>query len=74
MPAKRTDKMLRFKAKVASVKNFIKSSLNRRNFANFFMLSFILFTGIGAALVSVPIGLIVAGVACGIFGFLLGLE
>jgi hypothetical protein len=66
--------MLKLKARVRSVKNFIKSSLNRGSFANFFMLSFILFTGIGAALISVPIGLIVAGVACGIFGFLLGLE
>jgi hypothetical protein len=38
------------------------------------MFSFIIFTGIGAGLIAVPIGLIVAGIACGIFGFLLGLE
>ena len=74
MPTKRTERTWKFKAWGVRVKNFIKSSLNRGNFANFFMLSFILFTGVGAALISVPVGLIVAGVACGIFGFLLGLE
>lgn len=74
MPTKRPERNLRLKTWGNRVKNFIKSLLNRANFANFFMLSFILFTGVGAALISVPIGLIVAGVACGIFGFLLGLE
>lgn len=38
------------------------------------MLSFILFTSIGAALISPEIGFIVAGATCGLFGFLLGLE
>jgi hypothetical protein len=43
-------------------------------FANLLMISFILFTSIGAALIFLPAGLIVAGVTCGFFGFLLGLE
>jgi hypothetical protein len=43
-------------------------------FANLLMISFILFTSIGAALIFLPAGLIVAGIACGFFGFLLGLE
>lgn len=74
MPSREPRPTLRVKILALRMKNFIKSSLTRSTFANFFMLSFILFTGIGAALVSVPVGLIVAGVACGIFGFLLGLE
>lgn len=38
------------------------------------MLSFILLTAIGAGFIFPPAGLIVAGLACGIVGFLLGLE
>jgi hypothetical protein len=38
------------------------------------MVSFILLTSIGAGLIAMPVGLIVAGIGCGIFGFLLGLE
>jgi hypothetical protein len=54
----------------------IKKSLSaeRQTYANIFMLSFILFTSIGAALISPALGFGIAGVACGIFGFLLGLE
>lgn len=52
----------------------LKSLFNRGTFANVFMVSFILFTSIGAALIFPPAGLIVAGVTCGFFGFLLGLE
>jgi hypothetical protein len=52
----------------------LKSTFNRGTFANIFMVSFILFTSIGAALIFPPAGLIVAGVTCGFFGFLLGLE
>lgn len=51
-----------------------KSKLTRATFANLLMFSFILFTSIGAALIFVPAGLIVAGIACGIFGYLLGAE
>ena len=38
------------------------------------MVSFILLTSIGAGLVFFPAGLIVAGIGCGLFGFLLGAE
>lgn len=42
--------------------------------ANVLMLSFIIFTSIGAGLITPPLGLVTAGVTCGVFGFLLGLE
>ncbi len=48
--------------------------INRGYIANFLMLSFILLTAIGAGFIFPPAGLIVAGLACGIVGFLLGLE
>jgi hypothetical protein len=52
----------------------IRASFNRPTFAYLLMLSFILFTTAGAALVYVPAGFITAGVACGLFGYLLGRE
>lgn len=42
--------------------------------ANALVLCFILLTGIGAGMIAIPVGLIVAGVGCGVFGFLLGLD
>ena len=42
--------------------------------ANLFMICFILLCAAGAALIYAPAAFIVAGVGCGIFGFLLGLE
>lgn len=56
------------------VRNLSTRLLNRRSAANFFMLSFIIFTSIGAGLITPPLGLITAGVTSGVFGFLLGLE
>jgi len=47
---------------------------NRNTFANLLMVSFIMFTSIGAGLIFPPAGLVVAGIACGIYGFLLGSE
>lgn len=52
----------------------IKNRLNRALFAYLFMLSFIILSSIGAALIYLPAGLLVAGAACGMFGFLLGRE
>jgi hypothetical protein len=46
----------------------------REILANGLMVSFIILTSIGAAMVYLPLGLIVGGLACGVFGFLLGLE
>lgn len=66
--------MPKFNETVNNLITKLKSRLTRTTFANLFMFSFIIFTGIGAGLIAVPIGLIVAGIACGIFGFLLGLE
>lgn len=53
---------------------FLRSLTNRTTFANVLMSSFILFTAIGGFLIAPPIGFIVAGVACGVFGYLLGAE
>lgn len=53
---------------------FLRKSLNRTTFANILMASFILFTAIGGFLIAPPVGFIVAGVTCGVFGYLLGAE
>jgi hypothetical protein len=53
---------------------YIRSRLNRQTFAYIFMFSFILLTSIGAGLFNPALGFVVAGIACGIFGFLLGVE
>lgn len=50
------------------------SLFKRGNAANVLMVGFILFTSIGAGIFSPALGFIAAGVTCGIFGFLLGLE
>jgi len=68
------------KTKSVSVKSIkflwgvVKELLTRSFFANVLMVGFILFTSIGASMVSPALGFIAAGVTCGIFGLLLGLE
>jgi len=62
------------KDSVNKIRSRAKAASTRRSFANLFMVSFIMLTSVGAGLIAMPIGLIVAGVGCGIFGFLLGLE
>jgi hypothetical protein len=52
----------------------IRSLFGRGIAANFFMLSFIVLTSVGAGMISPEIGFIVAGATCGLFGYLLGLE
>jgi hypothetical protein len=54
--------------------NRFKSHLNRSTFAYLFMFSFIILTSIGAGLIFPPAGLVVGGVGCGLFGFILGLK
>lgn len=46
----------------------------RSTAANIMMVLFILLTSVGTVLISPPVGLIVAGVTCGIYGYLLGSE
>jgi hypothetical protein len=53
---------------------FTARQVNRPRSANVLMFCFILFTSIGAGMIFMPAGWVVAGVGCGIFGFLLGLE
>jgi LytS/YehU family sensor histidine kinase len=54
--------------------NAIGSKFTRPTFANLLMASFILFTAIGGFLIAPPIGFLVAGLTCGIFGYILGAE
>jgi len=53
---------------------FTAKQVNRPRSANALMFCFILFTSIGAGMIFMPAGWVVAGVGCGLFGFLLGLE
>lgn len=68
------------KAKAFAVKSIalfiatLKQLATRSFFANLLMVGFIVFTSVGAGLVSPAFGFIAAGVTCGIMGFLLGLE
>lgn len=56
------------------IRTRIRIVLQREILANWLMVSFIILTSVGAAMVYPPLGLIVGGLACGVFGFLLGLE
>jgi hypothetical protein len=47
---------------------------SRATFAYLMMVSFIILSSIGAAMVYAPAGFIAAGIACGLFGYLLGRE
>lgn len=60
-----------FRVTALLIKKFLT---NRAAMANLFMICFILLSAAGAAAIYAPAGFIVAGVGCGIFGFLLGLE
>lgn len=51
-----------------------KRLLNRGSAANVLMIAFIIMTSVGAWQIYPPIGFIVGGVGCGIFGFILGLD
>jgi hypothetical protein len=68
------------KARVVAVKSIslflsaMKQLSTRSFFTNLLMVGFILFTSVGAGLFSPALGFIAAGITCGIFGFLLGLE
>lgn len=47
---------------------------NRSIVANILMGSFVVLTAVGAGVIFPPAGLIVAGVCCGVVGFILGIE
>lgn len=54
--------------------SYLKTRDWRRITANMLMVSFILLTSVGAALLLPAAGFITAGVTCGVFGYLLGSE
>lgn len=56
------------------VVTYLRGAAKRTTFANILMVSFILFTAVGGFLIAPPVGFIVAGVTCGVFGYLLGAE
>lgn len=62
------------RARLNSFGRWIRNRANRGTSANILMFCFIMFTSIGAGMIFPPAGWVVAGVACGIFGFILGLE
>jgi len=61
-----------------NIPNWVRTAqakiLNRAMVANILIFCFILLGGIGAFLINVPAGFISLGVACGVVGFLLGME
>lgn len=59
---------------IRNIRIWLKIKANRGTFANILMICFIIFTSIGAGMIFLPAGWVVAGVCCGIFGFLLGSE
>lgn len=61
----------RIRTLVATIR---RSLFTRQSAANIMMLSFILLTAVGAGMIFVPAGFITAGVACGLYGFLMGSE
>lgn len=78
-PKKNTPKLLiaaqlKLRLRLAAISRGLKRMAKRSTFANIFMFCFIILTSIGAGMIFLPAGFLVAGVGCGIFGFLLGLE
>lgn len=60
--------------KVKQILARIRPRLTRTLAANVFMLVFIILTGIGAFMILPAIGFIIAGLASGLYGYLLGSE
>lgn len=53
---------------------YMSKIFERTTLANAMMVLFVLGTTIGSALIFLPAGFIVGGVACGLYGYLLGSE
>jgi hypothetical protein len=56
------------------IKDLLQRFLMRQSNAHLLMISFIVFTGTGAALIELPYGLITIGLCSGVYGYLLGRE
>ncbi len=57
-----------------SLSKFFARLSSRAALANILMFSFILLCAVGSGMIFFPAGFIVAGIGCGVFGFLLGSE
>lgn len=55
-------------------RRFANRAFSRASAANLLMIAFILLSGVGAFMIYPPAGFIVGGAACGLFGFILGLD
>lgn len=55
-------------------RRFANKAFSRASAANLLMIAFILLSGVGAFMIYPPAGFIVGGAACGLFGFILGLD
>lgn len=55
-------------------RQFTEKAFSRASAANLLMIAFILLSGVGAFMIYPPAGFIVGGAACGLFGFILGLD
>jgi ABC-type bacteriocin/lantibiotic exporter with double-glycine peptidase domain len=71
---RKTPKPSRIKITLTRMRLFFARMKTRTVIANIMMVLFILLTSMGMFMYSPALGLVVAGVCCGIFGFLLGLE
>lgn len=66
-----------FRKSVNSINSFwrkIKQTMTRSFISYTLMVGFIIFTSVGAGIISPALGFLAAGVTCGILGFLLGVE
>jgi hypothetical protein len=55
-------------------RKFANKVFSRASAANLLMIAFILLSGVGAFMIYPPAGFIVSGTACGLFGYILGLD
>jgi len=55
-------------------RKFANKAFSRASAANLLMIAFILLSGVGAFMIYPPAGFIVSGAACGLFGYILGLD
>ncbi len=62
------------KSLIRQVREFLIGLEWRRLFAYILMLAFIVFASVGAGLIYFPAGMITAGVACGLVGYILGAD
>jgi hypothetical protein len=56
------------------LKQFLSARMTRANAAHVLMISFVICTSAGIAIIAPPVGLVSLGVCSGLYGFLLGRD